>query len=220
MKHYDRVLWDFNGTLLDDLRLCMDSVNLLLERRGLPLLADEEAYRRVFGFPVQAYYARLGLPSEGEGYTVAAHEWIAAYRAGEHTVPLRQGSAHLLERLMAAGVPQGVLSATESGMLREQVAGLGIGTYFDCILGREDIYATDKSEIARAFRRAHPVERILMIGDTLHDVDTARAGGFDPVLVEGGHQGRETLLSAGCPVFPDFGALSAWLFEEVDGNGI
>lgn len=220
MKQYDRVLWDFNGTLLDDLRLCIDCVNLLLTRRGLALVADEEAYRRVFCFPVQAYYGRLGLPCEGEGYTVAAHEWIAAYRAGESTTTLRAGARPVLEKIRAAGIPQGVLSATEAGMLREQVEALGIGEFFESIAGREDIYATDKSDIARAFRRAHPEERILMIGDTLHDADTARAGGFDCVLIEGGHQGRETLLQAGCPVLAGFAALDAWLLEEGGTDGI
>lgn len=208
---FTRIMWDFNGTLLDDVDLCLSGANLLLSRRGLKPLEDREAYRRVFCFPVQAYYARLGLESEGQGFVDAAHEWVEAYRAGEHTAPLRAGALPLLQAIRGAGVAQGVLSATESVMLSEQLAALGIGEYFDLVLGRNDIYATDKSDIAARYAAAHTGERVLMIGDTVHDFETAQCGGFDCVLVEGGHQAKEVLTQCGCPVFDSFAALGAWL---------
>jgi phosphoglycolate phosphatase len=211
LRHYQRILWDFNGTLLDDVALCIACANRLLARRALPAIPDDDAYRRVFGFPVQSYYARIGLESEGEGFVSAAHEWMEEYLAGEGTATLRPGAEKLLAAIRAAGVPQGVLSATESGMLTRQLTALSIDGYFDSILARDDIYAKDKSAIAARYAQAHPEERVLMIGDTVHDCETARAGRFDCVLLEGGHQGRDTLAECGCPVMLNFEELGAWL---------
>ncbi len=213
LDQYDRVLWDFNGTLYDDLALCMDCINTMLDRYDLPRLRDADAYREVFCFPVQRYYAQVGLPGEGNAFVKVAHEWLELYRAGEHTVPLRMGTCEALTAIGAFDVPQGVLSATEQRMLEEQIAYVGLAPYFDLVLGRNDIYAADKRQIAVRYAEMHPDERVLMIGDTVHDFETASAGGFDCILVEGGHQNRATLLTCGCPVVGSFEELVTYLTD-------
>ena len=50
------VVWDWNGTLFDDVALCIQVMNGMLEKRGLPRLAGPEQYRQVFTFPVEEYY--------------------------------------------------------------------------------------------------------------------------------------------------------------------
>ncbi len=211
---YDRVLWDFNGTLLDDIAHSLRTMNRVLAAHDLPLLENADAYREIFCFPVQVYYARLGLPGEGEGFVAAAHEWMDIYREEEGELPLRRGAAEALDFLLTAHVPQGVLSATEQTMLAEQVRGLGIEHYFDALLGRGDIYASDKSDIAARYAVAHPTERVLMIGDTIHDFATAQAGNFDCILIAGGHQSRAVLAQCGCPVVEDFHDLVTYLSAE------
>lgn len=213
---YDRVLWDFNGTLLDDVALAVASNNILLARRGLPPIPDEDAYRELFCFPVANYYRVLGLESEGEAFNRVAHEWMKEYRAGEKDAPLREGASEALDFIRSAGIPQGILSATEETQLEEQVSALGIRPYFDHLFGREDIYATDKSGIAARYRAEHPQERVLMIGDTVHDVETARAGDFACVLVAGGHQSQARLAGAGVRIFPDYPSLIAYLSEGIE----
>lgn len=214
IRNYDRVLWDFNGTLLDDVALGISATNQLLGQRGLPAIPSEEAYRAAFGFPVKNYYRAIGLPYEGEAFAEIAEAWMALYRAGEHTAPLREGCVSVLNAIRDAGVAQGVLSAMENRMLEERVTALGIRPYFDHLFGLGDIYAADKTDLAKRYALTHAGERVLMIGDTDHDAETAAAGGFDCALIEGGHQTRERLLSTGCRVFADFDAFSAWLSEE------
>jgi phosphoglycolate phosphatase len=211
LKTYHRILWDFNGTILDDMDLCLSCINTMLAARGIPCLADLDAYRKVFGFPVQIYYARVGLEGEGDGFVRDAHEWMALYRAKEKDLTVRKGAEDALAFISKLGVPQGILSATETSMLMSQLEGLGLSHYFDQLFGRDDIYAADKSQIAKRYRDMHPHERVLMIGDTLHDYETAVAGGFDCVLVLGGHQNRETLVESGVPVLENFEELIAYL---------
>ena len=98
-------------------------------------------------------------------------------------------------------------------MLREQIEKLGILPYFEETVGRGDIYAADKSALAVDWRKRRMPGRTLMIGDTEHDYETARAAGFDIVLLEGGHQPREQLMLCGCPVLSGFSALTEWLHD-------
>ena len=54
------ILWDWNGTLLDDVELCVDALNRLLQSYGYPQRYDRNQYRAIFGFPIEEYYIRAG----------------------------------------------------------------------------------------------------------------------------------------------------------------
>ena len=128
ISEYGTVVWDFNGTLLDDLGIGIRAVNALLRRRGMKTLASPEEYHAVFCFPIEEYYRRLGFDFSREPYEELAVEWVREYRAIEGTAPLRSGAVELLSRLRARGIRQVVLSATEENMLREQLSALGIAS--------------------------------------------------------------------------------------------
>ena len=194
------VLWDWNGTLLDDAALGLSCMNEMLERRGLPTLCDIEAYRGVFCFPVEKYYESVGLPPEDFDQT--AREWVALYYSRDHLCPLREGVLDALAALKARGVTQSICSAQERTLLRRQVDARGIAPYFDEILGIDDIYAGSKAYIAKAWlaRAGVRAEHTLFVGDTLHDFDVSRAIGCRCALIAGGHQSKALLEQAGCPV--------------------
>ena len=207
LGRYDTLVWDFNGTLLDDVDLGILCANEMLSRRGLPVIPDRKRYFELFGFPIEDYYRRLGFDFSREPYEVLAHEWIAEYRSRERNVPLREGAAELLAAVKAAGVKQAVLSATESKMLKEQLADLGILGYFDEVVGRGDIYAPDKTGLARRWAQERKPGRCLLIGDTEHDLACAVAAGFDCLLVRGGHTSDADLDALDCRVLPDLFAV-------------
>lgn len=54
------LILDWNGALIDDLDAAVAGVNLVLAELDLPPI-DRYAYRRRFGFPIQDFYARLGV---------------------------------------------------------------------------------------------------------------------------------------------------------------
>ena len=200
MKYTD-ILWDFNGTILDDVDICINSVNLLLSRRGLPMLDSLDEYHRVFGFPVIDYYRRLGFDFEKEDYSsVIAPEWMAEYLRQAPDVGVCPGVREALEKFRSLGLRQTVISASETEMLTRQIRELGILEYFDGIYGLDNINAGSKTDRAREWRREHPDAVALFLGDTEHDADTARAIGADCILIASGHQSAELLKKSGCPV--------------------
>ena len=210
------IIWDWNGTILDDVQVCQTIANTMLTERHIPALPDLDAYRAVFGFPIKTYYERMGyrFGPEDEPYESVADEFIIWYDKLYRTSVLRPGIVPFLDRLKAAGYRQVLLSATRYDQLVEQVAAFGdVGDRFERKLGLTDHYAFSKAALAKDFieQEGIPRERALFIGDTDHDFEVSSAIGCPCVLLEGGHQSRERLLKIGVPVLRDLNELGTYL---------
>ena len=205
---YDYILWDFNGTIVDDVPIGIECVNEMLEKRGLPILQGREDYWRVFGFPIRDYYTRLGFDMEhGDSYEALAVEWVEKYRAKFPQAPLCEGVRDTLDAIRNAGIRQSVISANELGQLTEQLKFLGVWEEFEEVYGLDNIHAAGKMGLARAWREKHPDARALFIGDTDHDKEVADFLHADCILYAGGHQSGKYLATLGCPVVESFQGL-------------
>lgn len=211
---YDHIAWDFNGTILDDVRSGVGATNILLRRRGLPTVDSLDYYYSVFCFPIIDYYRRIGFDFTKESYDDVAVEWAIEYRRLAKAAPLREGVLPLMQALTAHGIPQTVLSASEQALLHEQLTSLGVAEYLEGAFGRDDHSGGDKSALVLSFRDRRKPGRTLFIGDTDHDVTCARAAGFDCALIAGGHQGKDRLLSCGVPVYDSIADLHLTLFGQ------
>ena len=201
---HTHLIWDFNGTILQDMDLGIRCTNTMLSARNLAVIPSVEAYREVFGFPIDEYYRRMGFDFEKEDYdTVLAPEWVAMYMEGEPTCPMMEGAAEAIAAVKAMGIPQVLLSATEIDMLTGQLERLGIRGEFREVIGLDNIHARSKKAQALAWKERNPDARPLFLGDTLHDADVAAAVGGDCVLFCGGHQSRARLEERGYPVIAD-----------------
>ncbi len=196
---YDLVIWDFNGTLTDDLQIGIDSINSVLGRRNMPLIKDTEHYRSIFCFPIIEYYKKLGFDFDKEPYSIVADEWVKEYLSREKDMTLSDGVLYVLDEIKRRSISQIILSSSEVNMLTREAKALGIYDYFDVILGLDNVYAGGKAEMAKQWAKGKSFNA-LFIGDTLHDLDTARAIGADCLLYSGGHDAKEKLMGAGVPV--------------------
>lgn len=197
---YDRIIWDFNGTILDDLQVGISSADELLTRHGLPKIKTVERYYGVFGFPIIDYYKRIGFDFNKIPYPVLAHEWVDIYLHLVDDAPLRNGVKEAITHISELGLPQTVLSMTKQDMLEKQLESLGLINAFDEICGLNDIYAESKLTLASKWHNNHRNERALFIGDTTHDAESADVIGCDCLLISGGHQSRNSLLQSNVKV--------------------
>ena len=202
---YSHIIWDFNGTILNDVQIGIDSVNVLLRKYGKKTIDSVEEYRNAFGFPVIDYYDSIGL--ERENFSKYAPEWVKEYNLREPQAPIFDGVTEVMDFLNENECPQYLLSATESDMLLMQVKRLGIEKYFEEIIGQNTIEAHGKTEAAIAWMKRINPTRVLLIGDSLHDFEVAKAIGAECCLLAYGHQSKERLLNTECQVFDDAGAL-------------
>lgn len=193
---YSHIIWDFNGTILDDLNPCIDVLTNMMRKRNLGCISKEK-YLAVFGFPIKSYYEKLGFDFSKEDYGIMANEWSKLYKAAAEDCGICVGVAEALNYFKSLGLPQYILSATEHGMLTEQVTSLGIDGYFTELLALKDFHAVSKVSLGKEWAERIKPDRVLFIGDTVHDHETAAAMGAECVLIAAGHQCRERLKVCG-----------------------
>jgi len=195
------IIWDWNGTLLNDLGLCIDSINALLKKRSLKLL-DHASYKEVFSFPVKNYYEIIGFDFSKEDFEIPAKEFIDLYDSSVKNCPLHFSAVEILEFFRQKKYPQFVLSAMKQPMLGKTLKHNGIFHFFEGVAGLNDHYAVSKVERGKELLNEFniDVQNTWMIGDTDHDFEVARELGIRCILVADGHQSEERLKETGAEV--------------------
>lgn len=196
------IIWDWNGTLLDDVSLCIRLLGDLLESQGLPAV-EQKRYLEIFGFPISDYYKRAGFDFERESYESLARRYMEIYpRAGCWLGPV-PGVMSVVETLYREGCHQIILSASDQEILERQLSYSGYSVrMFEEVLGLDNIYGVSKVERGRRWITESGIDpsQAVFIGDTTHDAETAAAMGCDCILVGWGHQSLSRLRAVGVPV--------------------
>ena len=214
MKKFKHILWDWNGTLFDDVVLCSDIMNNILKRRGMGKITLEK-YKNVFDFPVRNYYEAVGFTNlTDELFHELSVEFIQEYESRKLTFGLSEGAVEILEKINNQGIEQSVLSAYSQKTLEEIVEYFGISKYFVGLAGLDNIYAASKVENGKNWMKKLKLSRgeALMVGDTLHDKEVADEIGAESVLLSTGHQSKERLLQSGVPVIDSLFELEEFIY--------
>ncbi len=198
---FDRIagiIWDWNGTLLNDADLAVRTINELLDKRGLPLLTVD-GYKDVFSFPVKDYYQKIGFDFELEPFEVPASEFIVSYNSKVNNCRLHPDSLPILDYFQSLGIRQFILSAMHQDTLDQCMTHYQIDHFFEHVSGLDNHYAASKIE--NGHRLISDLElnvaEMVLIGDTVHDYEVASELGCRCVLVANGHQSREVLQTTG-----------------------
>jgi phosphoglycolate phosphatase len=197
----EAVIWDWNGTLLNDVEVSIISMNQVLEKRNYPPL-DVVKYKSIFTFPVKDYYKAAGVNFITHDWKTVAMEFISNYRENVTKSALHQTVLPILDFFRRRHYRQFILSAMEQDFLEETVKMRNIDHFFEKIMGLNNHYAATKSDNARLLIEEIdlPLDRICMFGDTIHDFEVAKDAGAACILVANGHQSLERLETTGCLV--------------------
>jgi len=183
------ILWDWNGTLLDDTVAALDTLNEMIVKRGGKAMTME-FYREHFAFPVRPFYDTIGIvardDAEWDAIAVEYHEIYA--RQPKH----RNGEAvQALEFAVARGWRQAIISALRQDLLEADVAREGLAEYFCEIYGTDNLDGASKLDRARELKAKLGDDEYVLIGDSIHDFEVAEALGVRCVLcAQGGHSAR------------------------------
>ncbi len=194
MKKYRHLIWDWNGTIIDDVCTCIEVLNSILVFYDKPQVTLEK-YRGEFDFPVVNYYEKLGIDFSKVSYDVVAEQYITRYNKKQYECTLQGGAKDVLKNISDKGLGQSILSAYNQEMLEVIVKYFGLYDFFDNIVGLSDYYAKSKLENGRDLIKKLGLagNSVLLIGDTTHDYEVAEQIGADCVLIDDGHQERKRL---------------------------
>lgn len=202
------IIWDWNGTLLNDSGLAVQTMNKMLERRGLPMLSVDD-YKSVFTFPVKDYYQKIGFDFQTEPFEIPALEFIDCYNSQVNECSLHKDTLRVLEYFRSIDVKQYILSAMEQEVLDNCLSHYRIDGFFEYVSGLDNIYAASKIE--NGYRLIAELKldasELVLIGDTVHDFEVATELGCQCVLIADGHQSKEVLQATGALVIDSISEL-------------
>jgi phosphoglycolate phosphatase len=198
---YQHIIWDWNGTLFDDAWLCLEIMNGMLEKRGLPSLSAER-YATIFNFPVKHYYQQAGWDYDKVPFETLSDEFIREYEDRKLECSIRIGTLDVLKEFQQRGILQSVVSASKQSSLEHVLNYYGVGDFLVGAHGLEDHHARGKLSVGRRWVQELdiPPESILLVGDTIHDYELASYLGLSCVLITSGHQSRKRLAACNVPL--------------------
>lgn len=215
MANYDIILWDWNGTLIDDVKQSVESITPSLIKRNLYVPTIDE-YRKLFRFPVIDYYKDLGFDFDKEPFNMVANEYTNLYATKKYEPNLFKEVKEVLAVLKSKGLRQYILTASEKSIVEESLAHYNIAKYFESVAGCDNTLAHGKIDIGKNLIAKNNLHgKILMIGDTVHDYEVAKSLKIDCVLITGGHNLKENLIKTGIPVLDNRYQLYRIIFPEL-----
>ena len=211
-KKYEHIIWDWNGTLLDDVWLSIKSINKVLKRYSLNEITIK-SYLEMFSFPVINYYSLLGFDLNKHSFKKIGTEFISEYSKNQLLPKLHLNSKNILKKIKESKIKQSIVSAAEQNMLDVMVDHHGIVSLFNNIIGQDNHYAYGKEHKLKELIKLEKIlpENVLYIGDTIHDFQISDKLNIDCILLSHGHTSYDRLLETQARVFLNLNDLYGWL---------
>ena len=212
------IIWDWNGTLVNDAWLFVELMNEELSIRNLPLISIAD-YREKFTFPVKTYYENLGFDFSNEDFKAVGLNFIQNFKKRNREPYLYQNAQHILKKLAAANIGQSIVSAQENQLLNNTVRFYQLNKFFDHVAGIDHYYADNKIKLAKSIREKinHHDNEIMFIGDTVHDYEVAQALNLHCILFTNGHYSKRRLAKCKCMMVDDHLDLLSVLDSSISG---
>ena len=209
MPEYTHIIWDWNGTLLNDIHASLTSVNDMLDLRGMEHI-DIDFYRECIGVPIIKFYERV-FDMKKEDYSVIIKQYNDGYLHHLKDCGLTDGAREAIAFFNKCGMHQAVVSSSNNEQLCRKVSDYGLENCFEAVLGSADFYAGSKIDRARDYieKTGEGDKKILVIGDLEHDYDMAKELGADCALLTSGHEHISRLKKTGAVLIDN-------LFELID----
>ena len=197
--------------LVDDASLCVEILNGLLDEYG------KKYYFRLlqenFSFPVDNFYRKISLPHNGAEFEEISKKFIFRYREKWKKCSLQKNTLDILRHFESLNIKQIILSAGNQYDVEKFIKYYGLDFFFEQILGTDNIKAEGKVELAMNFfsKSDYKAEEILIVGDTLHDLEIGNKIGCMTILSSMGHNSKSFLAGFHDHLIDDLRDISRYL---------
>lgn len=203
---FRNLIFDWSGTLVDDLGPVIEATNAVLGKYEIAAL-DREGFRRAFRLPYRDFYAEQlpNIPLE----ELEAH-FRPAFDAAITPVTVLPHAREKLEWCTALGIRAFVLTSMDTLAFERQMDDFGLRHHFEATYSG----VLDKREIIHQILENHELNpaETAFVGDMTHDVETARHGGISSIAVLTGYNHAEILAAVRPDItVPDLGVLRSLL---------
>ncbi len=197
------IIWDYNGTLIDDVYVALNSVNDMLIKRNMQTITIEQYYT-FMDTPITKFYENLFDLNEIT-FDIIAKEFHKGYKKHLPVNPLMENAIKVLEFAHKMNYKQVLISSSNIDKIIPTLKEFSILKYFDDISGATNNYADCKIQRGRSLIKKYSIkkENIYIIGDTLHDYEFAKEIDVKCILTSKGHDGINKLKNSNAIVIDD-----------------
>lgn len=200
MRTLKRIVWDFNGTILDDGGPHFRAVNTLIRLTGGQEVTQEQLAER-FVIPVATFYGGQGCDIQLLNTSTAIYYKCYEYHALD--CQTHQYVPEILELLTAQKVEQIIVSNNTHESIHWHLERLHLGHHFSAVqaneYGNDVVHKQTKGDRVKELVHGYGVEEVLIIGDTVEEIEIARKLGIRSISIVSGYQAKHRLEQAGPP---------------------
>jgi phosphoglycolate phosphatase len=209
---YKHIIWDWNGTLLNDTSLCTQILNESLRKRDIPEITVQQ-YKQKFLFPIKTFYESIGFDFDKEPFENSNNEFNAGFVDQFKSLALQPFAKDTIIKFSEKKITQTILSASRQDRLKEQVNFFDITQYLQYVVGTNNLYAHGKEYEGEKLLLTLDIsaEETIIIGDTLLDSSVAKYLKIDCALVSNGHNDIKRLKETGAFTFSDIKEFYNWI---------
>lgn len=204
------IIWDFNGTVLDDVDASVAAVNDMLRIRGLPETTKEK-YVGSVSLPLDRYYSGIGI--KNTDMSSLSEEFRRHCKKHDDLTHIFEDFYDAAEYAKSLGIKNILMSSLYIDYLYEETEKYKIREYFDDMIGMDDMLVGSKLENAKKFieRSNATPDNILFIGDMINDAQIARTLGSHCILIPNGHNSKSRCLAQEVTVVESLGYVKEYL---------
>ena len=202
------IIFDWNGTLINDAQIFVNILNVLLDKRKLNKI-DLVMYRDLFCFPIIDFYKKLGLDVSRDAFTQLKKEFVGEYDKRKYCASLFPNTINMLQRLSDNNFNLSILSASYQKTLDDLTKHYSIDRFFQHIIGVNNYIANGKAQkgIKLINTLALKKQDLVLIGDTNLDYSVSKFLGIDCILISHGHQSTKQLEACNNTIIQSFDVL-------------
>lgn len=215
MKKY--IFLDFNGTVLNDVDLCLDLLNEMLYEKEQKNV-DLAQYKQIFDFPIIKYYLAAGFDFTKYTFEELANYFIVEYTRRNLTESfIFDDLENFIKDVKLLGYKVVICSASKKVLLLDQLRDFKIIDLFDDVIGLDNHYASSKLQLAKEYIKNIEIDLTtsFFIGDTTHDAEVGVECGLNVLLIDRGHQSEEVLKKTKKTILHTFKEVINYITENL-----
>ena len=187
------IIWDYNGTVINDVDASVAAVNDMLTSRGLPTTTKTE-YTDTVSLPLDKYYSGLGITDAD--MSKLSQEFRKYCKKHENLINVFSDFYIVIEQAINLGIKNILISSLYNEFLFSDLEKHDLIKYFDKIIGMNDTLVGSKFENAKTYIKQNELNpnNILFVGDLISDAQIAKKLGAKCVLIPNGHNSKQRCL--------------------------
>ncbi len=207
------IIWDYNGTVVDDVDTSVAAVNEMLRRRGLSQ-TDKLTYVNTLVMPLENYYKSVGICNES--INTLSVEFQQLCNKYSKLSSIFEGVFDVITAARQLNITNILMSSLYNEYLISEVKRYKINDWFDEIIGMTDTSVKSKLSNAKNYLASNKInpQNVLFIGDLTSDAEMAKAVGADCILIPNGHNSKVRCQSQGVKVYDNIKDVKQYLFKK------